>query len=278
MKNNSSLRYRNSGFTLIELLVVIAIIAILASILFPVFARARENARRSSCSSNMKQIGLGIMQYTQDYDERMPAGRMAVSGLDDQGGAWPCLLQPYVKSYEVFRCPSNPRNATPMNDSQDPQPNGPLKASISYAACVDARDAGAGSGKINAAFGYREQAGPNLADFVSPSQTIMVVESNSFNTDIRLTNVYWTGATSAGGSGGNPALYAGHLSTMNVLFSDGHVKSMKPLATISQTMGGNGSVNMWNRHAVDWQSGVDGETVYNGLILTALQNATTKYQ
>ena len=59
---------------------------------------------------------------------------------------------------------------------------------------------------------------------------------------------------------------------MNVLFSDGHVKSMKPLATISTTMGGSGSVNMWNRHAVDWQSGVDGETVYNGLILTALQN------
>jgi prepilin-type N-terminal cleavage/methylation domain-containing protein len=60
------------GFTLIELLVVIAIIAILAAILFPVFARARENARRASCQSNLKQIGLGIMQYTQDYDERMP--------------------------------------------------------------------------------------------------------------------------------------------------------------------------------------------------------------
>jgi prepilin-type N-terminal cleavage/methylation domain-containing protein len=67
---DSSLR---RGFTLIELLVVIAIIAILAAILFPVFARARENARRASCSSNMKQIGLGFLQYTQDYDERMPS-------------------------------------------------------------------------------------------------------------------------------------------------------------------------------------------------------------
>lgn len=62
------------GFTLIELLVVIAIIAILAAILFPVFARARENARRASCQSNLKQIGLGILQYAQDYDERYPGG------------------------------------------------------------------------------------------------------------------------------------------------------------------------------------------------------------
>ena len=60
------------GFTLIELLVVIAIISILAAILFPVFARARENARRASCQSNMKQAGLAFMQYTQDYDERLP--------------------------------------------------------------------------------------------------------------------------------------------------------------------------------------------------------------
>src|SRR5690349_4775228 len=65
-----------SGFTLIELLVVIAIIALLAAILFPVFARARENARRASCQSNLKQIGLGIMQYTQDYDDRLPVGEI----------------------------------------------------------------------------------------------------------------------------------------------------------------------------------------------------------
>ena len=63
---------KKKGFTLIELLVVIAIIAILAAILFPVFARARENARRASCQSNLKQISLGVMQYTQDYDERLP--------------------------------------------------------------------------------------------------------------------------------------------------------------------------------------------------------------
>lgn len=89
---------KRSGFTLIELLVVIAIISILAAILFPVFARARENARRASCMSNMKQIALGVMMYTQDYDDRFPyysaGGEMA-------------FIFPYVKSTQVFRCPSS---------------------------------------------------------------------------------------------------------------------------------------------------------------------------
>lgn len=93
---------RLKGFTLIELLVVIAIIAILAAILFPVFARARENARRASCQSNLKQIGLGIMQYTQDYDERMPA---LVANTNPWYG-WVQLTQPYIKSYQLFQCPS----------------------------------------------------------------------------------------------------------------------------------------------------------------------------
>ena len=112
---------KRSGFTLIELLVVIAIIAILASILFPVFGRARENARRSSCQSNLKQIGLGVMQYIQDYDEKYPI-------WDEQNGAapgafipanqnnyydgfwtygnWRYYIQPYIKSTQLFTCPS----------------------------------------------------------------------------------------------------------------------------------------------------------------------------
>jgi prepilin-type N-terminal cleavage/methylation domain-containing protein/prepilin-type processing-associated H-X9-DG protein len=93
-----------TGFTLIELLVVIAIIAILASILFPVFSRARENARRSSCQSNVKQILLGVMQYTQDYDEQYP--RMyAFSGATPI--YWPQLVEPYVKSTQLYNCPSS---------------------------------------------------------------------------------------------------------------------------------------------------------------------------
>ncbi len=110
----------NRGFTLIELLVVIAIIAILAAILFPVFAQAREKARQASCLSNMKQITLGTMQYTQDYDEKYPPmwadgqGQLwnsgnnytysANPGVGDQG--WSQLIQPYVKNLQVLQCPS----------------------------------------------------------------------------------------------------------------------------------------------------------------------------
>jgi prepilin-type N-terminal cleavage/methylation domain-containing protein/prepilin-type processing-associated H-X9-DG protein len=126
---------KRAAFTLIELLVVIAIIAILAAILFPVFARARENARRTSCLSNLKQIGLGMMQYTQDYDERYPpnfpqigtpdgapdivdndtskpSGVFKITGnaagsTTDNFQTWMDLIFPYVKSVQLFVCPSS---------------------------------------------------------------------------------------------------------------------------------------------------------------------------
>jgi prepilin-type N-terminal cleavage/methylation domain-containing protein len=96
----SNISNKRKGFTLIELLVVIAIIAILAAILFPVFARARENARRTSCMSNLKQIGLGITQYTQDYDEKL------LSQTISTGQHFGYILQPYLKSTQIFTCPS----------------------------------------------------------------------------------------------------------------------------------------------------------------------------
>ncbi len=116
---------KRNGFTLIELLVVIAIIAILAAILFPVFARARENARRTSCMSNLKQMGLGMMQYVQDYDGNYPARYYRAGSVTPGGGssgaflgkivppttnsayastAW--ILEPYIKSRQVMVCPS----------------------------------------------------------------------------------------------------------------------------------------------------------------------------
>ena len=83
-----------SAFTLIELLVVIAIIAILASILFPVFGRARENARRASCQSNLKQMALGLKQYTQDYDEKFPLAANSANNTAGYASAWAPSIQP----------------------------------------------------------------------------------------------------------------------------------------------------------------------------------------
>lgn len=102
---------KSQGFTLIELLVVIAIIAILAAILFPVFARAREKARQTSCLSNVKQIALGIMMYTEDYDERYPATGSYVepSILSDPttpGLYWFMKIHPYVQNAQIYSCPS----------------------------------------------------------------------------------------------------------------------------------------------------------------------------
>ncbi len=94
---------RRSGFTLIELLVVIAIIAILAAILFPVFQKVRENARRTACISDMKQIGIASIQYTQDYDEKYVAG----CGSNGKGAGWAGQLYPFVKSVGAFKCPDD---------------------------------------------------------------------------------------------------------------------------------------------------------------------------
>ena len=108
---------KRSGFTLIELLVVIAIIAILAAILFPVFAKAREKARQASCLSNIKQMGLAAMQYVQDYDEYYPLGYrnsgtneyLPVTKVTKNPGGWVAWfenLYPYIKNGQVFVCPS----------------------------------------------------------------------------------------------------------------------------------------------------------------------------
>jgi prepilin-type N-terminal cleavage/methylation domain-containing protein/prepilin-type processing-associated H-X9-DG protein len=116
---------RRQGFTLIELLVVIAIIAILAAILFPVFARAREKARQTSCLSNLKQIGLGVLSYAQDYDECLPWMFSSVASYTPDGFpgqsstyvTWANQVYPYVKNTQIFQCPDLPLQYTTDMDS-----------------------------------------------------------------------------------------------------------------------------------------------------------------
>ena len=103
-KENPLKTHNRNAFTLIELLVVIAIIAILAAILFPVFAQARESARQTSCLSNMKQIGIGLVMYESDYDEQYPPSQLGVSPTIV---SWPQMMYPYIKNEQVFVCPSS---------------------------------------------------------------------------------------------------------------------------------------------------------------------------
>jgi prepilin-type N-terminal cleavage/methylation domain-containing protein/prepilin-type processing-associated H-X9-DG protein len=222
---------RRSGFTLIELLVVIAIIAILASILFPVFARARENARRSSCQSNLKQIGLGMVQYSQDYDEQMVRGWY---GTTSSGGSdatdkykWMDAIQPYIKSTQLFNCPSQ---------STYLESGGPyaIRSGTNY-----------GSYAINSAYWALSNAATpdynqspagefiSMAAVEAPSTTVWVADGSG------LFEFKWAGPT-------NPAIVASsprrldrieerHLETTSILYVDGHVKSLKLDALTSKT-------------------------------------------
>jgi prepilin-type N-terminal cleavage/methylation domain-containing protein/prepilin-type processing-associated H-X9-DG protein len=190
---------RLRGFTLIELLVVIAIIAILAAILFPVFAKAREAARATTCRSNLRQIGTGFAMYVQDYDETYPER----SG--QTFGHWGYAIQPYIKNYGLFSCPSNPANKTIATGAGIPGDPGRIVCSYGMNSFI------------------HNGVWLSMAQVADPADRIIISESTASWND-------WAGpwwpATNYDASG-----FAGHSGSGNYLFYDGHVKSMKPTMT-----------------------------------------------
>jgi prepilin-type N-terminal cleavage/methylation domain-containing protein/prepilin-type processing-associated H-X9-DG protein len=223
MKNTMSIHSRDrqhsrsivlkSGFTLIELLVVVAIIALLAALLFPAFARARENARRTSCQSNEKQQAFGLMQYAQDYDERLPY-------FDSSNGwSWFNFVLPYVKSSQIFRCPSAPRQTS----------NSTFTSVFGSTYCLP----GLSATNVPLRMVIYHVYGLHLSKIKEPARTFMILESaysNETDSDYltygrgyiecRLDNVSTPEA-------GQYVHSTRHLGGYNVAFVDGHVKWIK---------------------------------------------------
>jgi prepilin-type N-terminal cleavage/methylation domain-containing protein/prepilin-type processing-associated H-X9-DG protein len=150
------LQRQGRAFTLIELLVVIAIIAILAAILFPVFAQARDKARSASCLSNLKQIGNGAMMYSQDYDEKwVPPFKYDTTATGTRTGLrwWQDLIQPYVKNYQIMECPSGSWSTNYLRPAGLPNP---LKSgyAVDTVEAWDLTKAWGGSGGAGGATGH----------------------------------------------------------------------------------------------------------------------------
>jgi prepilin-type N-terminal cleavage/methylation domain-containing protein/prepilin-type processing-associated H-X9-DG protein len=202
----SARRNRVKGFTLIELLVVIAIIAILAAILFPVFARARENARRSSCQQNIRQIGLAIKQYLSDYDESFPQVSVLANGSDTTltPWGWADACQPYVRNTQLFQCPS---------DSAQP---GPAAFTGSDANYTDYFYNSNLAGQNESALQYIAST-VMLGDGL-PGNATRAADGNGGN-DIAIIEEAG-GSTTVGAA-------TRHLDGANYAFADGHVKWLK---------------------------------------------------
>lgn len=212
----------SSGFTLVELLVVIAIIAILASILFPVFARARENARRSACQSNIRFIGIGISQYVQDFDERYP---MVYADPSSGAGGWVRAVQPYLKSVQMFQCPADSVAPASMSAGDGYTTAAPDVTDYFYNANVGWDPAKSGIGR-------------KLSDFTAPVMTILTGDQKSgpefsYADAPGILGGACTAADTYNSADTNlyrqdDAASERHLGGANYAFVDGHVKWLNP--------------------------------------------------
>lgn len=238
-----------TAFTLIEILVVIAIISILAAILFPVFARARENARRASCASNLKQLALSVMQYTQDNDGKLMG--YTTPKADGSGGTsdWNRFnpIQPYIKNRQTLFCPSAPKYAATaaVSGAWSTQYGFPTDSTNKriYTAVVRVWDPGPG---INHTTTTAIDSLPNV------SQTCLLGETNyNSATHNNYLNLGYGG--SAFGSTSNDSLINWlnrdrHLGGVNFAYMDGHVKWLKKEA-IDQVYNTQGTVGATESNA-----------------------------
>jgi len=244
------------GFTLIELLVVIAIIAILAAILFPVFAQAREKAREITCVSNCKQIGLGILQYTQDFDGLIPQMRSDGDGTESYIVA--ARLQPYVKNFGIFHCPDSPFTMGSIQAQQHDNgsgdyvhaPNDPmvgLPASTVGTAKYYNDVYPPMDFKFNPSF-YSYGAPPrslDSSDICSPSNASLAVDWPSITAN-EWPGASWWASKGAGAKGR-------HQEGSVMIFADGHAKRFQFSVLYPEGQDGNYS-NQWNFWGFWWGS------------------------